>query len=350
MSRLSMIEALVQRLGGAATRRTERAPVLREALLDVQARPTAQAFPDFGAAPATGDDMISPPLTSLDAGPAGARSSPYSVTREEDVDGVAYYVARTDDGGFAGHVSVLRDPRTGEFYPEDIMVRPDLLRQGIGTELMRAVERDFGAISPSTMTDDGRALWAATQNRRATESSRVAPQSPDGGGAGAQNVVSSGMHPAFEGMTREEFLGSPRITTNRNAADLKPKALTTVQDQPAQPFLGGRYQVRMSEDGAAVYDGDRVIASYNFGDTLVVDPARRREGIAQELVYQWRTRYPVPAVARERTRASQAIQEQVWERIQRDPGNGGGSNNSGPASPNEGSSSLRNALRDRLGQ
>ncbi len=117
------------------------------------------------------------------------------------------------------------------------------------------------------------------------------------------------------GMTREEFLGAPRITTNRNAVDLKPKALTTVQDIAPEPFLGGRFQIRMNEDGAAVFDGNKAIASYNFGDTLVVDPAYRRQGIAQELVYQWRTRYPAPAVARERTRASQAIQEKVWERI-----------------------------------
>jgi len=147
---------------------------------------------------------------------------------------------------------------------------------------------------------------------------------PDAGPSQAGRATPEPMHPAFEGMSREEFLGDPRITTNRNAADLKPKALTTVRDQPAQPFMG-RYEVRMSEDGAAVYDGENVIASYNFGDTLVVDRAHRRQGIAQELVYQWRTRYPGPAVARERTRASQAIQEQVWERIKNHPGDGGNS-------------------------
>lgn len=116
-------------------------------------------------------------------------------------------------------------------------------------------------------------------------------------------------------LTREEFLGNPKITKDSNARDLKPKALSTVKDKPAEPFLG-KYQARYSEDGAAVYDGTKVIASYNFGDTLTVSKPYRNEGIGHELVYQWRKRYPAPAVAKERTKASQAIQEKVWNRIQ----------------------------------
>lgn len=134
--------------------------------------------------------------------------------------------------------------------------------------------------------------------------SRALSETPDAGRGGA-------------GLSRQEFLGSPRITGNRNAADLQPKALTTVADQSPQPFMQ-RFTLRMSPDGAAVFDGERVIASYNFGDTLVVDPAYRRQGIAEELVYQWRSAYPGPAAARERTAASQAIQERVWGRIERE--------------------------------
>ena len=72
----------------------------------------------------------------------------------------------------------------------------------------------------------------------------------------------------------------------------------------------------MNEDGAVVLDKGKPIASYNFGDTLVVDKPYRKSGLAQELVYEWRTTFPAPAVAKERTKASQAIQEKVWERIQ----------------------------------
>lgn len=122
---------------------------------------------------------------------------------------------------------------------------------------------------------------------------------------------------AFRGVTREQFLGSPRITPNANAADLRPRALDTVSAADAVPFAAGEgLTARYSEDGAAVYDGDRVIASYNFGDTLVVDKAFRRAGIGAELVYQWRIRNPGARPAASRTRASQALQERVWDRIQ----------------------------------
>jgi len=117
-------------------------------------------------------------------------------------------------------------------------------------------------------------------------------------------------------LSKQEFLGKPRITNNANAADLKPIELTTLKDVEPQPFMGGKYQIKMNEDGAVVLDKGKPIASYNFGDTLVVDKPYRKSGLAQELVYEWRTTFPAPAVATERTKASQAIQEKVWERIQ----------------------------------
>jgi hypothetical protein len=39
-------------------------------------------------------------------------------------------------------------------------------------------------------------------------------------------------------------------------------------------------------------------------------------GIAKELVYQWRKKYPDEAQASARTKASQAIQKAVWKRIE----------------------------------
>jgi hypothetical protein len=118
----------------------------------------------------------------------------------------------------------------------------------------------------------------------------------------------------WQGMSREEFLGSPKITTNRNATDLKPRALNTVVTEQPNPFKEN-LTIRMNEDGAAVYDGDKVIASYNFGDTLVVDNKYRKQGIGEELVYQWRKANPTAPPAKERTKASQAIQEKVWQRL-----------------------------------
>jgi hypothetical protein len=128
----------------------------------------------------------------------------------------------------------------------------------------------------------------------------------------AQSVVEN---PLYK-LTKEEFLGKPKIVTPKGSKDLEPRVLTTNENVDPEPFMGGKYSVKMSEDGAAVFDGDKVVASYNFGDTLVVNPKYRKRGIAEELVYQWRSRYPDVAKAKTRTKVSQNVQEKVWERIQ----------------------------------
>lgn len=122
---------------------------------------------------------------------------------------------------------------------------------------------------------------------------------------------------SFRNMAKADFLGTPKITSLANASDLKPKALSSVAEAEAEPFIGG-LSARYSDYGVAVYDGDSVVASYNFGDTLVVDKKYRRRGIAEEMVYQWRTRNPSAPPAKTRTKASQAIQEKVWARIQKE--------------------------------
>lgn len=124
-------------------------------------------------------------------------------------------------------------------------------------------------------------------------------------------------HP-FATMTRQEFLGKPKITSNQNAADLRPRVISSLASIKPEPFMDGRFTAKFCADGSAVFDGDRVIANYDFGDTLVVDKAYRRMGIASELVYQWRMRFPAAAKATTRTKASQIIQEKVWERIERE--------------------------------
>lgn len=116
-------------------------------------------------------------------------------------------------------------------------------------------------------------------------------------------------------LTREDFLGTPRITSNANAAELKPSAIRSLDGVAGEAFMAGRYTAKFSNSGSAVFDGKKVIACYDFGDTLVVAKGYRRQGIALELVYQWRSRYPAPAVAKTRTRASQEIQEKVWQRM-----------------------------------
>lgn len=121
----------------------------------------------------------------------------------------------------------------------------------------------------------------------------------------------------FRTMTRQQFLGNPTITADRNASSLKPKLLVPLQNLPHVPFMDSLTAV-YGEDGAAVFDDNEIIASYNFGDTLVVDRRFRRRGIGEELVYQWRTRFPNAIPAKQRTKASQRLQVKVWDRIQRE--------------------------------
>jgi GNAT superfamily N-acetyltransferase len=123
---------------------------------------------------------------------------------------------------------------------------------------------------------------------------------------------------AFLGKTKAEFLGKPKITKASNAKDLVPGLLRSHEGLPREPFLNGRFQAVYDTNGAAVLDGERVIASYHFGDHLVVLRSFRRQGIGAELVYQFRTRFPSTAPARSRTKASQALQVKVWERIERE--------------------------------
>lgn len=134
--------------------------------------------------------------------------------------------------------------------------------------------------------------------------------------AGIKLHLSESKFSSIYDLTKDEFLGKPAITTNANAKFLKPSELTTLKEIEPEPFLKGKYKAKFNEDGAVVFDEDKIIASYHFGDTLVVDKKYRGLGIAKELVYQWRKRYPDVARASSRTRASQAIQKSVWDRIQ----------------------------------
>ncbi|UEW68331.1 hypothetical protein [Xanthomonas phage JUN5] len=164
--------------------------------------------------------------------------------------------------------------------------------------------------STSDLVDFAQANPRAANFAQMSEANRLGAPITDA--AAAQD----GPAEAFRGVTREQFLGEPRITSNTNAADLRPRALRELDAVDSVPFGDGDLTAKYSDGSAAVFDGDKVVASYNFGDTLVVDRAYRRRGIGEELVYQWRTRNPQASVARERTKASQALQEKVWDRIQ----------------------------------
>jgi GNAT superfamily N-acetyltransferase len=120
----------------------------------------------------------------------------------------------------------------------------------------------------------------------------------------------------FVTFSKDDFLGSPYITAASNSALPKVNDLTG-PDAARVKFLRD-YTASFTFESATVFDGNKPIASYNGGSRLVVDKEYRKEGIGKELVYQYRTRVPSVNVAEDRTKVTQAIQEDVWGRISRD--------------------------------
>lgn len=229
----------------------------------------------------------------------------YGKTRQQTVDGVAEvlekYGANPDMAA-----SIVHNSREGNQLPYAV-------QENIVAHAVRAAGYD--AVVGYTKGKAGVSIGEVFDVRELTYPARGMDSE-----VAEEFLNQSPGHP-FAGFTREQFLGNPTITKDSNASTLQPRVLTTVETAAAEPFaVGEGLTARYSPDGAAVFDGDKVIASYNFGDTLVVDKAQRRQGIAAELVYQWRMRNPNAKPARERTKKSQALQEKVWERIEREIG------------------------------
>jgi ribosomal protein S18 acetylase RimI-like enzyme len=132
------------------------------------------------------------------------------------------------------------------------------------------------------------------------------------------NAITPETAPLLAAMTKEQFLGKPKIVGKSDAKDLRPIQIKSLENMPEEPFLGGKYQAKYAPNGAVVLDNGKPIASYTFGDTLVVAPKYRKQGIGEELVYQQRTYFPGEAKASTRNKVSQKIQENVYNRIQND--------------------------------
>lgn len=118
--------------------------------------------------------------------------------------------------------------------------------------------------------------------------------------------------------TIEEFKGEPRLYTATKAQMLEgpKKVWERTKKAPKQPFLSD-YQIRKGSNQYVVYDGDKVIATFSAGDNLTVNKDYRRRGIAEELVYQYKTEVdPLPR-STSRSKAVDKLYEKVWERIKR---------------------------------
>ena len=209
--------------------------------------------------------------------------------------------------------------KAGVPVPEDAFLSSQWLAE---RGLTRDVPMGPARIAGETLGMAGPAVLAAKAPQVASAlnqgAANLAAPVAIGPVARQRGAITAESAPVLRSMSRDDFLGAPRIVSNKDAKDLKPRALNSLNDVAPIPFQGGRYQAKFSPDGAVVLDNGKPIASYNFGDTLVVDPKYRGQGVGEELVYQWRTFFPAPAKASTRNKSSQAIQEKVWDRIQDD--------------------------------
>ena len=196
------------------------------------------------------------------------------------------------------------------------------LKRRIG-ELNRETKQDASStitLDPANIRSTNAVLDPAKKGSSNLLASGVAGLGLGAGMLGSEEAE-AGPLKTFANITKRDFLGDPIITSNANAAQLQPRELKTTSKAAIEPFaIGDGLTAKYSDSGATVYDGDTPVASYNFGDTLAVDKGYRRQGIGEELAYQWRTRNPQAAPATERTKASQQLQENVWDRIQRGEG------------------------------
>jgi hypothetical protein len=66
---------------------------------------------------------------------------------------------------------------------------------------------------------------------------------------------------------------------------------SSIMKEPEIPFLK-KYTARLGPNGAAVWDGKKLIASCGRLRDLIVHEDYRGKGIGTELVVQWRLKYP----------------------------------------------------------
>ena len=127
-------------------------------------------------------------------------------------------------------------------------------------------------------------------------------------------------------LTRSEFL-DVEVTADADAIEAGGAVGYPSADRaPAEAFTVGEktYKIRRGTsaygtpaDGQPqynVYDGDQLVASYD-GDYISVEPGWRNQGIAEELMFDFRSRYPRFDVTISRTQTANRIAQRVADRM-----------------------------------
>lgn len=116
----------------------------------------------------------------------------------------------------------------------------------------------------------------------------------------------------FRGMTRERFLGSPKI---RQTVSVKFRKVSGTTH--SKPFLGGKYRAEFGPRGGNVFDGTKLIAVFERERSFVTADGYDGRGIGFELAYQAIVHIGRPLKQNGiRSAVGHAIFEKVWDRIQ----------------------------------
>lgn len=289
----TIIEMLAQRLLGGATRRAERAPVLREALLERTTRqPQADALPDFGASPSPSSiqephaPMLTPPP---DAGRGGGEQFTQPIYRgqaEGFTEGrPGAHEWWSDEGTASTYGTVTR----GDFDPASALtidvkganaasIPRSRLPRNVNDEITRIIQDED--VPPGSVT-----AWA-----REVPSDIVARAAQN---VGSPNVI-------FRNM-RDDIQGAGRPTTVYAIGDRSSRRLAP----PAPDGGAGRgVQIRVSPTRPnlieALDENGRQIGTLEvaqeagrapFARGVLVDVAHQRTGVATKMYQEAERRF-----------------------------------------------------------
>jgi GNAT superfamily N-acetyltransferase len=117
-------------------------------------------------------------------------------------------------------------------------------------------------------------------------------------------------------LTLGQFRGNPRLYTpgREQLKEGAKRVYASTQAAAAEPFLDG-LTIRKGASQYAVFDGEKVVATYTGGDNLVVDPAYRRRGVASELLRLYKSEVDPSPSSASRTKDVHKLYAQVHRKI-----------------------------------
>lgn len=121
-------------------------------------------------------------------------------------------------------------------------------------------------------------------------------------------------------INKDTFFEGSKITPDSNASKLQLKESKTAPEVKMEPFGKDGLGIKRGEVQYGIYDGNKLIATYN-GDTLLVDKNYRRKGIGTDLVAQYHNDKPNERSPEAFTKKSKFLFEKAIDKVNEGNGN-----------------------------